>query len=289
MVYAEHEAAIRRLTLQECFNGNRTKTLNEFRELGIPLTAANWLTLSGALIEWKKNMSHDASFNLKNFIEKIKKGSRKIRNLFGEIKNLSYDLTGTVAITTFCGLIDCAIPATEIISSWTSTWAVNFLCNDLKVFIYNCRFNCLPLNNRLNAYRPEIDARCSFCRIIDRSCNTRENFKHIFFLCNTTSALIDLVLEKIALRVEKNSDEFLNLYWFGVRTGDSHPRIAWQLFFDTFRYVVYRFKLKKNIPNSSSFLRDFCFGLKNLTLVNKKFKRSFSGQEELAWFIQAIG
>jgi exonuclease III len=290
LAYSENETAIRTLKLKECFNGNQIKSCFEFQEMGIPLTVAKWLTLSGALSEWKRSVSlADPSFNVRNFIGSIKKGSKKIRNLYEEINYRQFNICGSVAINTFCGLIDCGIPAPNIISCWIGTWAVNFLNNDLKTFIYNNRFNCLPLNNRLNAYRPEIDARCSFCRIVDRMTTEREGYKHIFFSCRSVSVLIDATLDKIALNLGKNSAEFWNLYWFGERGGDSHSKIVWLLFFDVFRYTIYKYKMKKNIPNADFFLRDFCFVLTKLTEVNKKFKSKFLSQQELAWFTRAIG
>jgi hypothetical protein len=246
--------AIRTLKLKECFNGNQIKSCFEFQEMGIPLTIAKWLTLSGALSEWKRSISlADPSFNIRNFIVSIKKGSKKIRNLYEEINYRQFDISGSVAINTFCGLIDCGIPAPDIIFYWIGTWAVNFLNNDLKTFIYNSRFNCLPLNNRLNAYRPEIDARCSFCRIVDRMTTEREGYNHIFFSCRSVSVLIDATLDKITLNLEKNSAEFLNLYWFGERGDESHSKVVWLLFFDVFRYTIYKYKMKKNIPNAVFF------------------------------------
>jgi hypothetical protein len=46
-----------------------------------------------------------------------------------------------------------------------STRNLNSLPNDFPMFIFNKRNNCLPLNNRVNAYIAEMDSACTFCRM----------------------------------------------------------------------------------------------------------------------------
>jgi hypothetical protein len=71
------------------------------------------------------------------------------------------------------------------------------------------------------------------------------------------------------------------LYWFGINENKKAQGI-WVLFFDVFRFAIYKFKLRKNIPNKNSFLAEFIFHLKSLCLANRKIKNEFFAQLELA-------
>jgi hypothetical protein len=183
--YLQNEASIRSLTLKECYNGNNVKSVNEFINIGIPLTVAKWLVFAGAIGRWKLLANElqsifDRGFNLQTWILNLKKGSHKIRDLYAAINLSNVKIENQVSVITYGRLIDCPLPDPECIGNWLKLWAVNFLPNDLKSFMYNSRFNCLPLNNRLNAYRVEIDARCTFCMIADNTTTQKDGYRHFF-------------------------------------------------------------------------------------------------------------
>jgi hypothetical protein len=284
----------RRLTLKECLNGNNVKSREDFHRDGIFLSIANWLTLVGAIAGWKNNIRRlqgifDPNYCTQRFISSLKKGSRIVRNTVLNISLSDGDPCEIPSAITFGRLIDCRLPDPQSTGTWFKAWAVSYIPNEIKTFIYNCRFNCLPLNNRLNAYMHEIDDRCSFCKIIDNLTTQREGFLHVFLKCPTTKKILNSVIDKIDLNLGIDSDDFLKLYWFGISENGGHSQITWLIFFDIFRHVLFKFKFKKNIPNNDSFLRDFCTSLSKLCVASKKFKENLNLQQELAWFSRAIG
>jgi hypothetical protein len=283
---------IRSLRLKECFNGNLVKSCVDFNPMGIPLTVDKWMLLAGAVNRWKLLANnfmeiYDPLFNITNLVQRIKKGSKCVRNMFLTTQNFSLSVRDLTSVNTYGALIDCEVPVAEKIPRWLKMWSENSLGSELKTFKYNCRFNCLPLNNRLNANRPEIDSRCTFCtfcRIKNNDTTQRDGFKHLFFSCPTT---FDILQEVINL-LQIDGVDIRPLYWFGINENNRAQSI-WVLFFDVFRFAIYKFKLKKHVPNKNSFLAEFNFHLKRLCLVNKKIKNEFFAQLELARFLQAIG
>jgi hypothetical protein len=137
-------------------------------------------------------------------------------------------------------------------------------------------------------YLPEIDARCTFCRILDNNTGQRDGFLHVFFQCVTTKRLLISTLEKVNFNMDVNSVEFKKLYWFGLRENKKNRQV-WLLFFNVVRYSVYKFKLKKNIPNATSFLKEIVFRMSKICLASRKFLTEFLNTTELTWFSGAIG
>jgi hypothetical protein len=136
---------------------------------------------------------------------------------------------------------------------------------------------------------PDIDARCTFCKILNKTTIQRDGYKHLFFSCDVTRRLLKSVIFNIDLDIDIDSDEFKNLYWFGINDGPNFSPKVWIVFWDLCRYSIYRYKLKKNIPNDAGFLKELCLHLGKTFLAKKNFKKAFDAQRELAWFSRAIG
>jgi hypothetical protein len=219
----------------------------------------------------------------------MKKGSRKIRLMIQKTENINFNLETANTVTTFCRLIDCPVPVSEFLKTWIGVWRTHYLPSDLKNFIYNCRFNSLPLNNRLNSYRPEIDARCTFCRIVNNDTVQRDGFNHCFLHCRTTFNILTNIVLTIGLNIDIDSVAFSNLYWFGIDTDKRETQLTWLIFFDVFRYVIYKSRLRKIVPNFGSISHDMNFTLRKLMLSNRKFRDHMLHSGNLANFTQAIG
>jgi hypothetical protein len=102
------------------------------------------------------------------FSAKLKKGSKKIRKYFELVVENGLSVFDLQCFKTFSQLTKCTPTGYEkFVGDWISSWRFNPLPNDLKQFIYNSRFNSLPLNNRLHSYKPDVDPRCTFCRILN--------------------------------------------------------------------------------------------------------------------------
>jgi hypothetical protein len=157
---------------------------------------------------------------LSEFFAGIKKSSKKLRNIENKINLAESNVSDSRSVATFCRLIDCAVPVENLLRKWIGAWNWSFLGNDLRQFMFNCRFNSLPLNNRLNAYIAEVDPHCTFCRILDRATTTRDSFKHCFFDCLTIRQMLTFIINNMTTGISMEDDNFIECYWFGIINGE---------------------------------------------------------------------
>jgi hypothetical protein len=54
--YNRYRDEVRKLTINDCYNGNSLKSLDEFREMNLPFNVATWMSLRAAIILAKKNI-----------------------------------------------------------------------------------------------------------------------------------------------------------------------------------------------------------------------------------------
>jgi hypothetical protein len=76
--YNNHRDEIRKLTINDCYEGNIFKSLDEFREMNLPFSTVTWMALRSAVILAKKNIPSTDSppLTLDSFISRIKRGSK---------------------------------------------------------------------------------------------------------------------------------------------------------------------------------------------------------------------
>jgi hypothetical protein len=180
------------------------------------------------------------------FSAKLKKGSKKIRKYFELVVEKGLCVFDLQCFKTFSQLTKCTPKGYEnFVGDWISSWRFNPLPNDLKQFIYNSRFNSLPLNNRLHSYKPEIDPRCTFCRILNANTQERDNFDHCFLGCPIVDQLLLKFFNDLNLTFAR--EESRALYWFGQYKDDILKKdvvFCYNLIFDTLRYVIFKFRCK---------------------------------------------
>jgi hypothetical protein len=170
-------------------------------------------------------------------------------------------------------------------------WNVFSLTNDFRSFLYNSRFNCLPLNNRINAYKQEIDPACTFCLLSNNRPAPRDSVSHCFFYCDTTYTLLKDMLK--LTNVVCSRDEFFQLlYWYGYKHDTNFSlqhHLAYNLLFDAFRYVLFKNRLRKILPSTDQFLYEYLKFLHWMCKCSKKitmhFRITFLGTR----LLQAIG
>ena len=113
-VYREQKAALRKLTFNMCFSGNRVLAIKEFNTLGIVLNAATWLRLQAALLFNKRAYFHllfKKSTPINTFLINHKKGSSKFRKILEYKITSSADPTNLQIVTKFADLTDTPVPA----------------------------------------------------------------------------------------------------------------------------------------------------------------------------------
>jgi hypothetical protein len=171
-------------------------------------------------------------------------------------------------------------------------WNTFCFLNDFKQFIFNCRNNYLPLNNRLNAYRPEVDPRCTFCLLNENITAERDLFNHCFFTCRTVIRWIEHVLSRTGFNILRTDSEFVNLYWYGIlniESLDKNRNFCFVLFFDSFRYIVYRNRVRRIVPEVDEIISELEFFLQCIYRANRKIHEKILQVPELANFPPARG
>jgi exonuclease III len=296
MFYNNHLEKIRGLKFSDCFRGSAFKSPEEFARDGLPVSLATWLRLRNCLISARRRLHKteegSGEATIEDFCNKFKKGSKKIRLFFSLFREALVKLTESRSYATFVTLINTTPRETQFLGYWTAVWHMGFLPNDLRAFIFNLRYNYLPLNNRLNAYRPEINPKCTFCRIRDKDTAPRDSLRHCFFTCPTTKQLLTLFLAHMNVNMANEDFNLNQLYWFGISSELENTKqtiVVLSVVFDVFRFILFRHRLRSNIPNFNNFFREITFTLSTIIRSNKRFRDSFLQCHTLAPLTQALG
>jgi hypothetical protein len=186
-------------------------------------------------------------------------------------------------------LVTVPVPIRTVCEKIQLLWNLKCIGNHMREFIFKCRNYYQPLNNRVNAFDRTVDPRCCFCRIRDPATTTRESFYHLFLQCATTQGILNALYEFL-ISVEDNENEKLNIYWYGNKTDASvECKLLLLMLWETFRYVIFQYKLKRTIPNYPSVQRQVFFSLKTTILTNVNFRLLLNTDPALARLRQALG
>jgi hypothetical protein len=173
---------------------------------------------------------------------------------------------------TFVSLINVRPPDSFSLGVWYSTWNISSLTNDFRTFIYNLRFNCLPLNNRLNSYRPEINPTCTYCRMNNNPA-PRDSLSHCFFYCTSVRNLLYEILDLAGIDTNLDDDTLSKLYWYRYKDDQTCTQTQLMtiiILFDAFRYVIFKNRQRKILPTSLNFKIELCNFLYWIGKFNKK-------------------
>jgi hypothetical protein len=237
--YNEHKICIRKLTFENCFILDRFKSIGKFSADGLPLTPALWLRLRGCIL-WSKNKfltGGEAPKSVLEYVSRWKKGCKNIRNIF--LINTVHDNPPlqSNSFNTFRNLVSCTPDETTHMKAWFSTWNISSLPNDFRNFIFCCRYNYLPTNNRLSSYIPEIDPRCPYCQYSTPPVDIRDSFLHCFLTCPSVRGPLSEVITKLNINITISDDLFSGLYWYGIFNPASltkAARLPWYFFLTFF-------------------------------------------------------
>ena len=291
--YARYQNIIRELTFNSCFAGRRVKTIGEFHESGLPVSPVLWFRLQAALLYAKARLrkqddSDNITENIAQFLSKVKRGSKPFRKILTKGNKLNYNPMTHRSVVYFSELSNTGLPDIDVLKACLGLWKHSYLTNDFRNFLFQLRNNCLPLNNRLNAFDPGISPTCNFCRIIDRDAAARDGFYHFFFSCPISNRLLRRWAELLEPAPDIDSPEFANFYWFGASGDENHPT-SLALLPDLFKYCLWKFKLKRKIPNPACLRNEFEFLLGIFTSASRKLRNSLENINMFNHFLQARG
>jgi len=236
------------------------------------------------------------SQSVENFCSSIKKGSRRFRKVIEKIIASEYDNRNLRCTNTVARLTDTVLPISRHLGTCLGLWQRAYMTNDTRNFIFMLRNNDLKLNNRLNAFDNSVDPRCTFCRIIDRNTDSRDGLKHAFYTCPVTHNLLRHLVSHCEPVPDTYSRDFRQIYWYGSDITDEDNELAGVtsnlpglIIFDLFRYTIWKFRLRRKIPNVISFMREFNFTLKICTLNSRRVTESLAADNMFTNFLQARG
>jgi hypothetical protein len=283
--YNNNSFAIRSLKFNDCFYAGNFKNIELFRQSGLNLTLAVWLRLRSAILQAKNRMMgrdicHDKGITIHTFVDRWRRGSKKVRKFLTK----KSDPTLSRHFIKFKELVARDPEGNDIIlSPWFQAWNISYFNNEFREFIFKYRYNYLPLNNRLNAFMPEVDPRCTYCTMLNRFTVQRDSFRHCFLECDTVLTLLQKLLSLLRFDVALPGSDFYNLYWYGLYRIESLTRTRHFIFllvFDAFR---------KKFPRMTEFFDELRFFLNCILMANKKTKILFLNTYEVANFLQARG
>jgi len=159
----------------------------------------------------------------------------------------------------------------------------------MKTFLYKFRNNCLSLNNRINAFDPDIDPRCTFCKILDPETEVRDSFRHFFLSCPVSNMLIEnFVRTRTNIAINMYSQEFANFYWYGLLNTDPDGTV-YLLILDTLRFCLWKFKKSRKIPTPTLLWNEFFFMFTVICRSMGKYKSKIYANNMVSQLLQARG
>jgi hypothetical protein len=291
--YTENVGVIRKLTFSDCFVDLSFKTLAEFREMNLNLTPATWMRLRSALLHFRNSLTNRPNASnkcteIENFLNRPVKGSKRFRNYFNRVLLGGEDLTTYRSVLTFADLTDVPVLPVSLLKNSLNIWNISFLGNNLREFIFKCRNNYLLVNARVAAFDNTVDLHCTFCRIRYRNPLPRETFTHLFFDCPTTNDIrISLLMQFFMF--DLNPMEIKNFFWNGMVENHEKLQPILLLFWEIFRYHIFRCKLNRNVPNSNLIKNSIFFTLRTTLYNNSHSKALINGSPSLARWLPALG
>ena len=151
------------------------------------------------------------------------------------------------------------------------------------------RNNSLSLNNRLNTFDNDVSPLCTFCRIIDRDTMVQDSFVHFFYNCPVTNNLLFQWTRALVPPPDINTLNFKKLYWYGYDEISNDQTGSLGLVMDIFKYVVWKSKQRRRLPNSIMLSREIGFILDLACAENVSFRHTSSNINLIANLFQARG
>jgi hypothetical protein len=166
------------------------------------------MRLCNSLLRYNRGNSNNKSVSIVEFVNRWRKGGRSIRLNAAAHQLQSVDIRNLRSFHTFTSLIGIVPDENFNIGYWYSTWNTHSLNNDFKTFIYNSRYNCLPLNNRLNSFLQEVDPTCTYCSITGNRPAPRDSLSHCFLHCNSVRPLLIDFTNILGLNIDIDTEQF---------------------------------------------------------------------------------
>jgi hypothetical protein len=210
------------------------------------------------------------------FLNSFKKGSKKFRNCFDANKIAENNILELRTVQTFSALVDSPVEDPDPVSFAIGMWNCSFLPNDYREFLFKERNNCLGLNSRVAHFQDNTTDQCSFCRILNPDTNNRE-----------IRMALNGFLRLSGSNIQGNDPNLKYSYWFGMRNNELNKSLA--LVFSTFRFCIWKFRLRKRIPRSLELFDILDTLLQNIEKIKPKIGSAIKKSKLFPNLLQARG
>jgi hypothetical protein len=260
--------------------------------MGLSFTQSVWMRLRSALAYSKiklheQNPSIAVPMSVQSFLDSFKRGSKKFRNILNAQSINSMEVASLVTVTSFSNITETPIPSNESLAFILGTWNISFLPNNLREFIFICRNNQIRVGARAVHFQQRTDGRCTFCRMVNPNSVTRETFHHIFFMCPIINSILRGLTNNLGAKILPEHLGFSRAFWYG----DTDDKIdkSLQLFFDIFRFTVWKFKLRRQLPLLNTFTYTIFEQIMLLCNLRPVYREEFAKHFNREIFLQALG
>ena len=196
-------------------------------------------------------------------------------------------------VESFARITGTDIPNDTTLKNVLSVWNLFCFSNDFREFLFKQRNNTLDVGARVAHFDDTVDERCTFCRLLFQGTNSREDFVHIFRTCPITVGLIQNLIRLLRLQIPvpgRNPDpNFDKLYWYGLEGNGTDGSVPIIIFFDLFRYCLWKFKTRRKLPRIIELSEIFTSMLGTILFIKPKLRAAIFNNRLIANVLQALG
>ncbi len=205
--------------------------------------------------------------SIPDFFKSFKKGSKKFRIIMGGTVS---DLTVSTGshVRTFFRTIEVECPGIRRLKALYSNWNVSYLNSNIREFSFKYYNNILGLNSRVAHFNREINAGCTFCNISNNRPIPKETTIHLFYFCPTVCKIVSSFYDKYIINLDNSKSNYFLSDILPNERINNVLNIVW----DVFRYVIWQFKLKKQVPIYSTFDEEMHYQFAIINSVNNTFR-----------------
>ena len=164
--YLENSLVAKNLKLSDFFVNGRMMSRERLAAGGLVLPAATWMSLQAAAsLAWNRNrdpsIPEEKCRPIEEFLSRSKKGSKHFKKYLEFSGIRGADPANLGSVTYFAELTDTEVPDPTNLKCCLGLWNTFALENSHREFLFKQRYNQLSTNNRLNAFDPDVDPRCT--------------------------------------------------------------------------------------------------------------------------------
>jgi hypothetical protein len=228
----------------------------------------------------------EAAQSVRQFLAKVKKGSKKFREIISRTRYMGEDVTNLSIVNSFASITRTVLPPTNVIAHSLGSWNRYYLGNHIRDFLFQCRQNILKTKDRLSHFI-DLDDSCFFCKNIGSRTNSRETFDHIFRTCPVIENTLLGFIARCRIVWPGENINFNEIYWYGVVHGNLCK--STHLLFDLFRYVIWTIRNKRVFITTDKVFEMVSSILLTVFVIKPGIRRAFLGAPHLSNFLQAMG